>query len=200
MLYIQYCRLQWRIASLRDLKGERMRLSIARMLLAGLVFFGLSLPASSKAQVFQDAPPLISLGVGAYDVFQQDDLAADFRLEYRHNKGLWIFRPWVGAEVTSDGAFYGVVGFHSDFHLGDRVVLSPSFGVGAYYEGAGLDLGSVVEFRSQLEIAYRSNNQSRLGVALSHISNAGIGDRNPGTEIATLYYSMPIGTILPASQ
>jgi hypothetical protein len=32
-----------------------------------------------------------------------------------------------------------------------------------------------------------------LGVAISHLSNAGIGDRNPGTEIATLYYSLPLG-------
>lgn len=170
-----------------------------RLLVPALVFLGLSLPAPTAAQVFRDSPPLISLGVGAFDVIQQDDMAADFRLEYRHNKGLWIFKPWIGAEVTTDGALYGVGGIHSDFHLGNHVVVSPSFGIGAYYKGSGLDLGSVLEFRSQLEIAYRFDDESRLGVAISHLSNASVSDRNPGTEIATVYYSIPLGKIFPGS-
>jgi len=170
-----------------------MSVWLTRIVLSGLAFVGLSLPQPSSAQILQDAPRLLSLGVGAFDVIQGDDMAADFRVEYRHNKGLWFFRPWVSGEVTSDGALYGAAGFHSDFHLGSRIVVTPSFGVGAYYEGAGLDLGSVIEFRSQLEVAYRFDDQSRLGVAISHLSNAGIGDRNPGTEIATLYYSLPLG-------
>ena len=40
------------------------------------------------------------------------DLAADFRLEYRHKK-LWFFKPWVGIEFTSDGAT-GEEGYLSD--------------------------------------------------------------------------------------
>ena len=39
-------------------------------------------------------------------------------------------------------------------------------------QGDGLDLGYGLEFRSQLEIAYRFDNRSRLGVAVSHMSNA----------------------------
>lgn len=149
-------------------------------------------PSSALAQTAELEPSLISLGVGAYDVVEGLDRAVDFRLEYRHANGLWIFKPWVGIEETSDGAFYGVVGFMSDFYLGRRIVVSPSFGAGAYHDGDGLDLGGVLELRSQLEIAYRFDNHTRLGVAMSHISNAGTGSRNPGTEVVTVYFSIPI--------
>jgi len=74
-------------------------------------------------------------------------------------------------------------------------VLTPSFGVGAYDEGDGKDLGDTIEFRSQVELAYRFDNRSRVGVAFSHISNAGIGDRNPGTEILNVYYAYPLDAI-----
>ena len=56
-------------------------------------------------------------------------------------------------------------------------------------------MGHTVEFRSQLEFAYRFDNRSRLGFAISHYSNASLGDANPGTESLTLYYSVPFDKI-----
>ena len=135
---------------------------------------------------------LLALGIGGFDVVSADEPAAELRLEYRHGDGIWIFKPWLGLEVTSDGAVYGVGGFLSDFAVGRHMVVTPSIGIGAWHRGGGLDLGSVVEFRSQLELAYRFDDDTRLGAAFSHISNAGIGNHNNGAEIATLYYSMPI--------
>ncbi|MBO6784517.1 MAG: acyloxyacyl hydrolase, partial [Alphaproteobacteria bacterium] len=61
-----------------------------------------------------------------------------------------------------------------------------------YADGNGKDLGHTIEFRSQLEIGYRFDDRSRLSFAVSHISNASLGDSNPGTEIATIYYHIPI--------
>ena len=72
--------------------------------------------------------------------------------------------------------------------LGRRIVLTPSFAPGYYHEGSGLDLGHALEFRSQIEFAYRFDDRSRIGVAVSHMSNASIADENPGTESAILYY------------
>ena len=102
-------------------------------------------------------------------------------------------------EGTSDGAIYGLGGILMDVFFGRRLVLTPSFGAGAYFDGDGKDLGSVIEFRSQVELAYRFNDRSRLGVAISHISNASIGSDNPGTEIVTIYYSIPFEKVFPAS-
>ena len=160
-------------------------LALAMALLAG----------TADAQDSGDDPAFVTVGVGYYDWHQEDDTAVDFKLEYRHGDKYWIFKPWAGVEGTSDGAVYGVGGVLVDFFFGRRIVVTPSFGAGLYYHGNGKDLGSVIEFRSQIEVAYRFNDRSRLGLAVSHISNAGIGDDNPGTEIVTLYYSAPLHNI-----
>ena len=51
-----------------------------------------------------------------------------------------------------------------------------------------------VEFLSQLELGYLFDNNHRIGIAGGHISNAGLGDRNPGTEILNVYYHIPVGS------
>ena len=161
----------------------------------GLVLaFSSTLGASAPARA-QD-PSFLTFGLGIYDVNKQDNTAADFRLEYRHGEKFWIFKPWIGIEGTSDGAFYGAAGVLVDVYFGKRFVLTPSFGAGLYAEGSGKDLGHAVEFRSQIELAYRFDDRSRLGLAFSHISNASIVDKNPGVEILNLYYSLPLDGLL----
>lgn len=143
----------------------------------------------------EDEPDFLSIGLGWYDV--NDDMdAVDLRVEYRSDwKMLGIVKPWVGMEVTSDRAAYVVGGLLADIFFGRRVVLTPSFGVGAYLDGDGKDLGHTVEFRSQLELGYRFDDWSRVSLAVGHISNASLGDDNPGTEIATLYYHLPLRSL-----
>ena len=140
-------------------------------------------------------PDLLALGVGIFDVYQFDDAAADFRAEYRAGRGLWWLKPWAGLEVTTDGAVYGLGGLLLDVPLGERFRLTPSAGVGLYHDGRGKDLGHVVEFRTQIELAYRFENDHRLALAFGHISNASLGNRNPGTEILTVYYMIPFGPL-----
>ncbi|MGH6948564.1 MAG: acyloxyacyl hydrolase, partial [Kiloniellales bacterium] len=135
---------------------------------------------AARAQTADD-PAYLSMGVGYFDVLDDED-AADFRLEYRHDRGLWVLKPWVGLEATSDGAVYGALGILADLHLTDQVVLIPSFGAGAFEEGDGKDLGHTIEFRSAAELAWRFDDRSRLGLEISHRSNADIGDKNPGEE------------------
>ncbi|NIQ93227.1 MAG: acyloxyacyl hydrolase, partial [Desulfuromonadales bacterium] len=87
--------------------------------------------------------------LGYFDVLNQDDEAADFRLEYRHDGHiLWLFRPWLGAEATSDGSAHLLGGVQLDLRLGDHWQVSGQVGLGPYIEGGGKDLGSVFEIRS----------------------------------------------------
>ena len=155
-----------------------------------------SLGAAAPARADGDDPSFLAFGLGAYDMNKQDNTAVDFRLEYRHGEKFWIFKPWIGVEGTSDGAVYGAAGILIDIYFGKRVVLTPSFGAGLYSNGSGKDLGHAVEFRSQIELSYRFDDRSRLGVAFGHISNASIGDDNPGTEILNLCYSLPLDGLL----
>lgn len=110
-----------------------------------------------------------------------------------------MVRPWAGLEVTTDKALYGIVGLLIDIDLGSRWWFTPVAGVGAYSEGNGKDLGHAIEFRTQVEFARRLRNDARIAIALSHISNASLGDENPGAEILSLYYSIPVGSTRHAS-
>ncbi len=164
----------------------------------------------------QDDPSLLSFSGGQYDqtvinpgfmflrVSPNDkhQQAIDFRAEYRFGTSLVSFiepyaklKPWVGAELTSDGATYGVGGILVDVPLGP-FVFTPSFGAGLYSGGGGKDLGSPVEFRSMVELGYQFGNQSRFSVGYSHISNAGITQTNPGSNILSAYYHVPTRWLL----
>ena len=57
--------------------------------------------------------------------------------------------------------------------------------IGYYDRGNSKDLGHNLEFRSQIEFSYQIG-LNRIGFNLNHISNASIGDTNPGTESATI--------------
>lgn len=148
----------------------------------------LSIVSSNPALADDD---LVSLGIGYYDINDNED-AVDFRVEYRFGIPiLWHIKPWLGAEASSDGAAYGLGGLLLDLIIADKFLITPSFGAGFYHDGDGKDLGHTIEFRSQIELGYKFNNQSRIGLAFGHISNAALADRNPGTEILNLYYHIP---------
>ncbi|MDF1790470.1 MAG: acyloxyacyl hydrolase [Thalassobaculaceae bacterium] len=164
----------------------------AAAVLCSLVLGALGHSGPAHAQDIGADPAFLSFGVGVFDIVENTDRAGDFRVEYRHGDGLWIFKPWIGLEVTTDGGVFANGGVLTDFYFGRRVVVTPSIGVGAYRNGGGLDMGNTFEIRSQLEVAYRFDDRSRLGLAFSHISNAWTGDENPGSEILTVYYSVPL--------
>lgn len=153
--------------------------------------FGVLSQSSSQAQGNPDGN-LLSLGTGIYDVGDDDD-AGDFRLEHRWGKPFWWeLKPFVGGEVTSEASFWLGGGVYADFWVSDHLIITPSFGVGAYDEGdSDLDLGFPIEFRSQIEAAYQFQNNNRVGVAFGHISNASLDEDNPGTEILNLYWHIP---------
>ena len=52
-------------------------------------------------------------------------------------------------------------------------------------------MGNTIEFRTTLEVSYQLKNKNRLGLSFGHISNANIGDKNPGVEIISLSYQIP---------
>ncbi len=156
-----------------------------------VVLFAL-LAAAAPARA--DDPAFLSFAAGAFDI-GKDDTAAEFRVEYRHDRRFWIFKPLAGLMATSDGGVYGYAGVGIDMFFGRRWVVTPSFAPGAYEEGSGKDLGHTIEFRSQLEVAYRFDNRARLGLSISHMSNASIGDKNPGEESLMLNYSLPFGAL-----
>lgn len=141
--------------------------------------------------IAQDDPEFLSFQVGGFDV-NDSETTGMFGIEYRSDYKDLFLTPMAGGFVSAEGAFYGYGGVFVDIFLGRRLVLRPNFSVGAFSDGDGKDLGGWLEFRSGIELAWRFDDRSRLGIEFSHLSNAGIYDSNPGTENLTINYSVPI--------
>ena len=74
-------------------------------------------------------------------------------------------------------------GFQKSFKLSNNFSLVPSFSVGLYQEfDDGKDMGFPVEFKSEMELNYNFFKNSLFGITWNHISNADIGERNPGSD------------------
>jgi hypothetical protein len=68
-----------------------------------------------------------------------------------------------------------------DYKLANNsVLISPSFTPGVYGKGDGKDLGHNIEFKTQVRAALNLSSTSNIGISYSHISNASLGDKNPG--------------------
>ncbi|MCI4355361.1 MAG: acyloxyacyl hydrolase [Vicinamibacteria bacterium] len=160
--------------------------SVGVVVVAGLAFIGGGFAARPSAP---DDPGLFSGSAGVFDVLNQNDPAAEFRVGYRWERRGRVLRPLVAAMVTSDGATYACGGVAYDLALGRRFVMTPSFAPGLYAKGGGFDLGHVVEFRSQIALDYRLPRGARIGLSISHMSNAHLGAKNPGVDALVLNYS-----------
>jgi lipid A 3-O-deacylase len=136
---------------------------------------------------------LLTLGVGSYDVIQNEDNTAAAQIEYMSGKKLWVFNPFAGLMGTLDSAVYGYGGIAYDLKLSDHWVLTPSFAAGIYARGDGRDLGSPIEFRSAIALNYEFDNGVRAGLQFYHLSNAGLTEQNPGTEVLMATYAIPLG-------
>ena len=169
--------------------------------LISIIFFSNSL-ASKGTNVF---------GLGIYDIKfdgSEKNQATDFRYEYRSDKSLldigpeednfFFLKPFFGVELTNDSASYFLTGIYFEDNVGEllegnesKFYFTPSFGAGIYDDGSGKKLGNDLQFRTSLEVSYELKNKNRIGISLSHISNANLGDKNPGVEILSFSYHMP---------
>ena len=172
-----------------------------------IFFFILTLLLSSTAI----SKGINVFGVGIFDIKfdgSEKNQATDFRFEYRSDQPLldigpeednfFFLKPFFGFEYTSDSASYFLTGIYFDDNLGElfegkksKFNFTPSFGAGIYNDGSGKKLGNDLQFRTSFEVSYELKNKNRIGVSLSHISNANLGDKNPGVEILSFSYQIP---------
>ena len=92
---------------------------------------------------------------------------------------LGTLSPVTGAMITADSATYFYTGVQAQYKIG-KLDLTPSFTPGLYNEGNGKDLGHVIEFKSEVQVSLNLFENSQLGMSYNHISNASLGDKNPG--------------------
>ncbi len=87
--------------------------------------------------------------------------------------------PITGGFLTEKNAFYIYTGAQAEYDLGPFKI-TPSFAPGYYSFGDGKDLGSPLEFKSEVQVSLNLLKNTELGMSYNHISNASLGDKNPG--------------------
>lgn len=93
---------------------------------------------------------------------------------------------WVGAlQNDADGDGWLGFGVSGEYFLNDNAFFEGSIIPGYYNQGPN-DLGGVLHFRTTVGIGYKLSKTVSFSFAISHLSNAGFGDWNPGTDMMML--------------
>ena len=83
---------------------------------------------------------------------------------------------------------YLYTGVEGQYDIGPLKIL-PSFTPGFYEKGSGKDLGSALEFKSEIKFGFDIFENTKIGYSYSHISNNDRGDINPGTDNQQITFS-----------
>ena len=121
---------------------------------------------------------------GMFDFSDHKQASAVLGLQHQNEKlfintGYGRMSPITGAFITANNAFYLYTGVQIDYEIGP-LNITPSFAPGYYGEGNGKDLGYPLEFKTEVQVSYDLSEVSHLGMSYNHISNASLGDTNPG--------------------
>ncbi|HYQ72384.1 MAG TPA: acyloxyacyl hydrolase [Gammaproteobacteria bacterium] len=130
----------------------------------------------------------LTMAPGVFDLGKSEKALGQF--EYRFPVDWSGFRPQAGLFVSEDSVAYVYTGLGYPFSLSEKWSIVPSVSAGYYNDGTGKDLGNSLEFYSQLRLEYQPASNGRIGLGYGHISNAGLGDDNPGAETLYLSYSL----------
>ncbi|MEC7212493.1 MAG: acyloxyacyl hydrolase [Pseudomonadota bacterium] len=137
----------------------------------------------------------ISFYTGTFDVIDKegDDKTSLFGIEHKNpdlfrDTILGKFKPVSGAFITGNSSVYLYTGVEGQYELGPLKIL-PSFTPGYYEKGDGKDLGSILEFKSEIKLGLDIFDNSKLSYSYSHISNNDWGDSNPGTDNQQITFS-----------
>ena len=162
-----------------------MYLKKLSLLILFTIFFTPSYSETSKIPAVENE---YSLFTGIFDTIDKegDEKTSLFGVEHK-NKNLFRdtilgkFSPITGGFISGKSSVYLYTGVQAEYDLGPLKVI-PSFAPGYYNAGDGKDLGSALEFKSEIRFDFNIFENSKFGYSYSHISNNdwGEGGKNPG--------------------
>tara|TARA_B100001057_G_C22743432_1_gene908752 strand:- start:631 stop:1134 length:504 start_codon:yes stop_codon:yes gene_type:complete len=137
----------------------------------------------------------VTFYTGTFDVIDKegDDQTSLFGIEHKNpdlfrDTFLGKFSPVSGGFMTGDSSIYLYTGVEGQYNVGPINIL-PSFTPGYYEKGDGKDLGSVLEFKSEIRLDFDLFENSKIGYSYSHISNNNWGNTNPGSDNQSITFS-----------
>ena len=158
-----------------------MRKIVLNILIALLSFSFLSFANSADEKSNNTE---LNFFTGMFDFSDDTQAAGVFGLQHQNddlfrNSFLGKLSPITGGFLTENNAFYLYTGAQAEYDLG-LFTITPSFAPGYYNSGDGKDLGSALEFKSEIQMSLNLSNSTEFGMSYNHISNASLGDKNPG--------------------
>ena len=96
--------------------------------------------------------------------------------------------PITGGFITDNSAAYVYTGVEWNYSISEKLKFTPSFAPGIYHQGDGNDLGHALEFKTEIQLSYGISENTSFGMSYNHISNASLGDKNPGANSYMLNY------------
>ncbi len=155
-----------------------------RIIIALIAVFALTLSVNSEENNNALNEHEINFYTGVFDFSDDGQRAGLFGMQHQNenlsrNSFLGTLSPITGFMITENNAGYIYTGIQAQYKAG-KLNITPSFTPGLYGEGDGKDLGHVLEFKSELQLSLDLSSNSELGFSYNHISNASLGDKNPG--------------------
>ncbi len=155
-----------------------------KIILNLLFIYLLVVPSHSEEKKENFNEHEINFYTGMFDFSDDGQRAALFGVEHQNenlvrDSFLGSISPITGFMITENNAAYGYTGIQAFYNIG-KINFTPSFAPGLYSQGDGKDLGHMVEFKSELQFSLDLSSESELGFSYNHISNASLGDKNPG--------------------
>ncbi len=125
-----------------------------------------------------------NLFIGNFDFSDHKQAALLFGFQHQNESlqrdtFLGNISPITGGFITENSAAYVYSGIEWNIDIGS-FEFTPSFAPGLYHKGDGKDLGHVLEFKTEVQLSLNLSENTKFGVSYNHISNASLGDKNPG--------------------
>ena len=126
----------------------------------------------------------LNIFTGLFDFSDQKQKAGLVGIQHQNedlfrNSFIGKLSPITGGFLTENNAAYLYTGIQAEYELGILKII-PSFAPGYYHDGNGKDLGSPLEFKSEIQMTLDLSDTTQFGMSYNHISNASLGDKNPG--------------------
>ena len=157
---------------------------LSRFLLPIILIVGLGSTVFADEEKLQLPNTQLNLYSGMFDFSDQKQRAVLVGFQHQNEElyretFLGTLSPITGGFITENQALYAYTGIEWNFDLGP-INFTPSFAPGLYGEGDGKDLGHILEFKSEFQASLNLSENSELGMSYNHLSNASLGDKNPG--------------------
>ena len=158
---------------------------IVKILTIFLILFGLTKNINADESKSYDSHEY-NFFSGVFDITNEAKNSELFGVQHSNedlfkDTFLGKISPITGFMITDNSDTYFYTGVQAEYKIG-KLNLTPSFSPGIYTVGDGKDLGSPLEFKSEIQLSIDLFPGSKLGYSQSHISNADLGDTNPGAD------------------